>query len=254
MYGRRGRIGLIVPSSNSTFEPEMRAMCPEGVEVYATRIAFTPDERGLRDMRQHVNRASLELAAEGLCDIIVFGCTVGSMIEGHGYDEKICWDITAATGVPAIAATTAVIAALQTLGVSIITVATPYTRRINEIEQGALLSYGVQVVDIRGYHEDVADADLTNKMIGDLEEEDAFAFARSIDRKDAECLFISCTNFRTIGIIGSLEQVLGKPVLSSNLCTAWLALKTLKLSYLRGEPRARGFDSTLSRTLVSEQR
>ena len=129
MFGWRGRIGLIVPCSNSTFEPEMKAMCPEGVEVYATRIAFTPDEQGLRDMRQHVRRASRELAAEGLCDIIVFGCTVGSMIEGKGYDEKICGEITADTGVPAIAATTAVIAALKALGVSRIVVATPYRER-----------------------------------------------------------------------------------------------------------------------------
>jgi len=251
MYGWRGRIGLIVPCSNSTFEPEMKAMCPEGVEVYATRIAFTPDEQGLREMRQHVGRASRELAAEGLCDLIVFGCTVGSMIEGKGYDEKICGAIKAETGVPAIAATTAVIAALQALGVARIAVATPYTRRLNEIEAKALLSYGVQVVNIKGYHEDVADADLTNKMIGDLQEEDAFAFARSVDRDDAECLFISCTNFRTIGIIGRLEQALGKAVLSSNLCTAWFALKTLNLDYRRDEPRSRGFDSTLARTLVS---
>lgn len=251
MFGWRGRIGLIVPCSNSTFEPEMKAMCPEGVEVYATRIAFTPDEQGLRDMRQHVSRASRELAAEGLCGVIVFGCTVGSMIEGKGYDEKICGEITAETGVPAIATTTAVIAALKALGVSRIAVATPYTRRINEIEEKAFLSYGVQVVDIRGYHEDIADSDLTNKMIGDLHEEDAFAFARSVDREDAECLFISCTNFRTIGIIGRLEADLGKPVLSSNLCTAWFALKTLKLNYRRNEPRSRGFDSTLMRTLVS---
>ena len=107
------------------------------------------------------------------------------------------------------------------------------------------------MVDIKGYHEDVADTHLTNKMIGDLQEEDAFAFAKSVDRKEAECLFISCTNFRTIGIIGRLEEDLGKPVLSSNLCTAWFALKMLKLSYLRGEPRSKGFDSTLLRTLVS---
>jgi maleate isomerase len=124
MFGWRGRIGLIVPSSNSTFEPEMKAMCPAGVEVYATRVAFTADEQGLRGMRQHVRRASRDLAAEGLSNIIVFGCTVGSMIEGKGYDEKICAEITAETGIPAIATTTAVIAALQALGTSRVAVAT----------------------------------------------------------------------------------------------------------------------------------
>jgi maleate isomerase len=60
----------------------------------------------------------------GLIVLIVFGCTVGSMIEGKGCDEKICAEITAETGIPAIATTTAVIAALQALGTSRVTVAT----------------------------------------------------------------------------------------------------------------------------------
>lgn len=231
MYGWRGRIGLIVPSSNSTLEPEMKALCPEGVEAYATRIAFTPDEQGLRDMRRHVGRASRELAAEGLSDIIAFGCTVGSMMEGKGYDEAICAEITADTGIPAITTTTAVIAALKALGVSRVAVATPYTRKINEIEGRALRSYGVDVVRIRGYHEDVADERFTNRMIGDLGEEDVYAFAQTVDSESAQCLFISCTNFRTLGVIGRLEQCLGKPVLSSNLCMAWLALEQLKLGH-----------------------
>jgi maleate cis-trans isomerase len=108
MFGWRGRIGLIVPSSNSTFEPEMKAMCPDGVEVYATRVAFTADEQGLKGMRQHVRRASRDFAAEGPSNIIVFGCTLASMIEGKGYDDKICAEITAETGIPAIATTTVV--------------------------------------------------------------------------------------------------------------------------------------------------
>jgi maleate isomerase len=239
MFGWRGRIGLIVPSSNSTFEPEMKAMCPAGVEVYATRVAFTADEQGLKGMRQHVRRASRDLAAEGLSNIIVFGCTVGSMIEGKGYDEKICAEITA------------VIAALQALGTSRVAVATPYTKKINEIEVKALLSYGVEVVNMKGYHEHVPDARFTNKMIGDLGEQDAYAFSKSVNCDQAECLFISCTNFRTIGIIGRLERGLKKPVLSSNLCTAWLALKKLNLGYRKGELAVKGCDCRLLGTLVS---
>lgn len=38
--------------------------------------------------------------------------------------------------------------------------------------------------------------------------------------------------------------------LSSNLCTACLVLKQLKLSYLSGEPQSKGFASSLMRTLV----
>jgi maleate isomerase len=250
-FGWRGRVGLIVPSSNSTLEPEMKAMCPSGVEIYATRVAFTADEQGLKDMRRHVRRAARDLASEGLSDIIVFGCTVGSMIEGQGYDEQICAEITAETGLPAIATTTAVMAALHALGAVRVAVATPYTKRINEIEAKALRSYGVNVVRMKGYHEDVPDATFTNRMIGDLDEQDTYAFSRSVDCAEAQCLFISCTNFRTIGIIGRLERDLGKPVLSSNLCTAWLALERLHVGYRKDELAASGCDCRLFRTLAS---
>jgi len=250
MYGWRGRIGLIVPSSNTTLEPEMRALCPHGVEVYATRIAFTPDEPGLRGMRGEVRRAAQELTSEGISDLILFGCTVGSMIGGKGYDEALCAEIAEETGTPAVATTTAVIAAIRSLGVSRIAVATPYTRRINEIEASALRSYGVEVVTIASCHEDVPDDRFRNRMIGELAEEQVYELGRSVDREEAEAIFLSCTNLRTLGILRCLEHDLGKPVLSSNLCNGWLAAQRLRATWRAEEIRNKGYDITLLRSLV----
>ncbi|MDW7710237.1 MAG: hypothetical protein SCH98_07150 [Deferrisomatales bacterium] len=241
---------MIVPSSNTTFEPEVRALCPNGVEAYATRIAFTPDERGLRDLKKHVRRASVDLSAEGLSDLIVFGCTVGSMVEGRGYDEGICAAIAATAGVPAITTTTAVVEAFRVLGVRTLALATPYTRKINEIESIALRDFGFHVSNVRGYYEDTADSEFTNSMIGRLSDEEVYRFALSVDTRDSDCLFISCTNLRTIGVIRYLEEKLKKPVLSSNICSIWLALWQLGISYLEGDLGARGCDCTLLRTLA----
>jgi maleate cis-trans isomerase len=60
---------MIVPSSNTVCEPEMAAMCPEGVVTYATRVLFEPTIQGLKSMRQDVGRATLELSSEGIRDI-----------------------------------------------------------------------------------------------------------------------------------------------------------------------------------------
>ena len=38
VYGRRGRIGLVVPANNSVIEPELWSALPADVAVYATRI------------------------------------------------------------------------------------------------------------------------------------------------------------------------------------------------------------------------
>ena len=46
----------------------------------------------------------------------------------------------------------------------------------------------------------------------------------SVDRPDAEAVFVSCTNVPTYDIIAPLEQMLGKPVLTANQVTMCSAL------------------------------
>ena len=46
-YGRRAKIGVILPSMNNTFDPELARVCPPGVSWHTTRIllrgAATPE-------------------------------------------------------------------------------------------------------------------------------------------------------------------------------------------------------------------
>ena len=227
MYGPRGRIGLIIPSSNTVCEPEMGCLCPKGVVTYSTRILFEPTITGLKAMKEHIERASLELSSEGISDIIAFCGTVGSMIGGANYDQKIVRLIEKMSGVPAITTTTAVKASLKALGVTRIAVVTPYTKEINEMEQKLLQAMGYKVTQIMGRHEGVPPDDFTNEMIGRLSPEEAYRLALTVEGGRNEAIFISCTNFRTIEVIDRLEQETGKPVVSSNQATMWYALRKL---------------------------
>jgi maleate isomerase len=55
----------------------------------------------------------------------------------------------------------------------------------------------------------------------------AYHLGREVVRSvsDVDGLFISCTNFRTFEIIESLSLDLGKPVITSNQASLWMALK-----------------------------
>ncbi len=227
MYGQRGRIGLIVPSSNTVCEPEMAALCPEGVVTYSTRILFEPTISGLRALRDHIERASLELSSEGISQIIVFCCTVGSMIGGANYDREILNFIEEKVGVSAITTTTAVKASLDVLGVTRIAVATPYTREIKELERTLLECMGYEVTKIIGRHEGVAPEEFTNEMIGRLPPEEAYRLGLMVTNSRNDAIFLSCTNFRTVEIIQRLEEETKKPVISSNQATIWYALRKL---------------------------
>ena len=227
MYGQRGRIGLIVPSSNTVCEPEMATLCPKGVVTYSTRIIFEPTISGLKAMKDRVERASLELSSEGICDIISFCCTVGSMVGGPNYDQEIIRLIEDKAGIPAITTTTAVKASLDALGVNRVAMATPYTIEIDELEKRLVESMGYKVTNIMGYHEHIPPENFTNEMIGRLFPEEAYNLGVKVTGPRNEAIFISCTNFRAIEIIQRLEDTTEKPVISSNQVTMWHAIRTL---------------------------
>ena len=50
-------------------------------------------------------------------------------------------------------------------------------------------------------------------------------FARSIDRPDADAVFISCGAMRSLEVIEQIEQSLGKPVICSNQAMIWECLR-----------------------------
>ena len=227
MYGHRARIGLIVPSSNTVCEQEVAALCPEGVAAYAARVLFEPTMDGLRAMKNHVERTSLELSSEGICQIIAFCCTVGSMLGGYEGEKEILHLIEKTSGIPAITTTTAVSAAFDVLNVKRVAVATPYTSEINRSEKENLELRGIHVTEIEGTHESLVPHELKNDMIGRLLPQTAYEMGLKVNGKDNQAIFISCTNFRAIEIIERLERETGKPVISSNQATLWHALRKL---------------------------
>jgi len=82
MYGWRGRIGLIVPSSNTTMEEELRRALPDGVSLHVARVKLrkvTVEE--LQRMEEYVEAAADTLADAGV-GIIAYGCTTGSLVGG----------------------------------------------------------------------------------------------------------------------------------------------------------------------------
>ena len=103
MYGWRGRIGLLVPSINTTMETEFWRIAPEGVSVHSARIAGgrhgTPEE--LRSMEKASLKAAEEVAMVEP-DVVVYGCTSGSFFEGPEWNRKICEQLSAIAKAPTV--------------------------------------------------------------------------------------------------------------------------------------------------------
>jgi len=117
MYGWRGRIGLLVPSINTTMETEFWGLAPHGVSVHTARIAGgregTPET--LRGMEEASKVAAGDVAMVEP-DVVVYGCTSGSFFEGPSWNKKICEQLTKITKAPTVTTAGAMVACLKAGG------------------------------------------------------------------------------------------------------------------------------------------
>jgi len=209
------RFGLIVPSSNTTMESEFWRMASGLATVHTTRIRLekiTIDE--LEEMEEQMLEAAVRLA-DAEVDVIGYGCTSGSLLKGKDHAGEIERKVTEKTGIPSVATARAVIDALSELRIKKLCVATPYIEEINELEKDFLEQNKVDVLNIKGSGIE------QNTEVGNKNPNVAYELAKEIYVSEAEGVFISCTNFRTIEVIDKLEKELGVPVVSSNTATLW---------------------------------
>jgi maleate isomerase len=213
------RFGLIVPSSNSTMEAEFWRLGSGWASVHTARMRLqkiTVDD--LEKMEEQMLEAAVRLA-DAEVNVIGYGCTSGSLFKGKNFDNEIERKIKEKTGISAVATAKAVIEALNGLQIYRICVATPYIEGINELVKRYLVQNKKDVLRIKGLGIE------QNTEVGSQEPDVAYALAKRAFVPEAQGIFISCTNFRTIEVIEQLEEELRVPVVSSNTATLWAMMK-----------------------------
>ena len=132
-YGPRARVGVAVPHTNPTVEPEMRALLPQSIGVYATRL--THPSRRVEERLDHYIRhmpeaistfGEMKLAAFG------FGCTGTSYVAGLELEDRLTAEASERTHIPVITAAQAIRAALKQLGCNSIALVSPYPEWLAE--------------------------------------------------------------------------------------------------------------------------
>lgn len=226
MNGWRARIGLIVPSSNTTAEPELSTAAPAGVSVHAARMPL--EKVNADDLDTMADRAieCAELLKHADVDIVAYGCTTGSLLHGHGFDAELEAEIEATADCPTVATALSVERALDALGCQRIALATPYVKDLTRREVDYLEESDREVVAVDG-REIKANTD-----IGSLTSEDAYRQVKALlaDVDEPDGIFISCTNYPSLSVVNTLEADLELPVVTSNAATAWDALRTVNIN------------------------
>lgn len=222
MAEARKKLGLILPSSNTTVEPDFHRVLPAHVSLHASRIwvvDVTHDD--LEAMNSDAATAARYVGTAEV-DAIAYACTSGSFIGGPRYDQGLLARIKAESGgAPSVGTSPAMVAALRAVGIQRVSVVTPYTDEINEGLTTFLTAHGFDVLSMAGQQI------VPNVEIGAQTPETIVAFAKANLHPEADGLFLSCTNWRAMEVAERLERETGKPVVTSNQATLWAALGAL---------------------------
>lgn len=222
MHGWRARVGLLVPSINTTMETEMWRLVPAGVSVHTARIAGgregTPET--LRSMEEE-SKSAAERVAMTEPDVSIFACTSGSFFEGAGWDKRISDELSEITGSPMVTTSGAMLAALEAGGLRRVDVVTPYVELTNERLKQFLEAHSIAVTRLGTFdmldmfnHAKIPPGEIYRKV-------------RETATQESDGVFISCTQLRALEVVDVLERDLGKPVYSAVQVSAWQAFRVL---------------------------
>lgn len=164
-----------------------------------------------------IEEAARRLQLRHSCDVIAYFCTTVSFIRGPGGDQDIIQRIQATTNRKATTTSTAIVAALRSLDVRKVAIASPYMPEVEDALVEFLRAHGFETVssvalNLPTDHSIVAPADIIHA-------------AREADHPSADAVLVSCTGQRVSRFLAALENELGKSVLASNQVTAWHALE-----------------------------
>jgi maleate isomerase len=217
------RLGFLIPPGNPTVEPEMIAMAPKSVSVHFSRmVAHGPtgtldgQEERNRTQIQHIGE-SAELLAMVKPNVIMLAHTATSYTLGRRGEAELVQRLRDQCGTIVATAFGSVLAALEVLGATRIALGTPYSEETTLQGKTLLEENGVKVVR-HGRLENV-----TN--IYDETPERARQLGHAVDTPDAQTVFLSGLGMPTIPILDTLEQELGKPVISAASAMMWQALR-----------------------------
>jgi maleate isomerase len=216
-----GKIGLIALATDFNSEQDLRRMYPDGFEVFTNRVlnANPVTMENLRNMVGDISRAAGGILPDIKLDVMIYGCTSGTVANGADNIEKIIQENN--PGVPVTNPVSAALSAFEHFAAKRISILTPYTQPLNNEMANYFEGQGIEVINIAGFGSD-SDREMTCIAPAAIAEA-----SKQVCDIDADLLFISCTAIRASLVIEEIEKSISKPVVTSNQALVWHSLKLM---------------------------
>ncbi|NKY37928.1 Asp/Glu/hydantoin racemase [Nocardia speluncae] len=217
-------IGVIAPF-DLALERELWRWAPLEVSLHLARTPYEPVPVSLAMAELVSDATHLTAATRNVLhvepEVVAYLCTSGSFIKGIEYERSLRETICRAGAANAVTTSGALLEAIGHLGITSLSIMTPYDEVLTGKLRDFLGEAGCEVVrsdhlGLGGGIWKVNYRTIAERILG-------------ADDPRAEAIFVSCTNLPTYDIIEPLEKVLGKPILTANQLTMWACLGRMKL-------------------------
>jgi maleate isomerase len=228
------RIGLIVPSSNTTMETELPELFRRQSAVTGHSYTFHSARAGMKTVNREELDAMVGKAADcavavsdAHVDVIAYACLVAVMAQGpgaHVKSEQVIAEAADGNGHPAavVSSAGALVRTLEVIGAGKVAMITPYMRPLTAMVRGYIEAEGVEVLDAVSL--EVSD----NLAVGRLDPEGLPEIARKLRREGAEAIILSaCVQMPSLAAVQRVEDELGLPVITAATATTYEILKAL---------------------------
>jgi maleate isomerase len=228
VLGWRGKIGIVMPSTNTAVQPECDDLRPAGVTNHIARI--TIQERPLSSDQaflDHVAAMSAGVASAidqvMTCqpDHVIMGVALEAFWGGVAQAEALRAGLEAQAGVDVTMGSDALRAALDAFGAKRIAVLTPHQPKGDQVVGDYLREAGYDIVRLKGLKCP------SPRLIAHTPLADIRAAYRELDGDDIDAIVQVGTNLAGMKVAAEAERWLGKPVLSMNAVTYWRALRRI---------------------------
>jgi maleate isomerase len=228
------RVGLIVPSSNTTMETELPELFRRQSEATGHRYTFHSARAAMKQVTTDELAAMVGKAADCAVavsdadvDVIAYACLVAVMAQGpgaHKESEQVIGDAARENGHPAavVSSAGALVRTLQAIGAHRVAIVTPYMAPLTQMVREYIEAEGVQVLDAVAL--EVPD----NLAVGRLDPGNLPEIARGLRHEGAEAIVLSaCVQMPSLPAVQRVEDEFGLPVVTAATATTYEVLTAL---------------------------
>jgi maleate isomerase len=215
------RIGLITPSANPAFEPELRALLPDDIAVHATRLPVMPgttlQERNARYVFAYED--AIKTFGDLKLDAMAIGLTGPSYGMPQSTDIALQTLLTEKAGTKLILPSRAIADALERLELRRVVIFSPYPGWLTDRAEDYWRAAGLDIVDVFKVSDTFRAYELTPREV--------IAALGRVRAPADSAVIMSGTGMATLDALEACQPAMEAVLLPSNLAVAFALLRAI---------------------------